>query len=91
LQLQEAAQFLTTLDHGLQLLFDRKGDARTYGPEELKQLVDLNVMGLGHPTLLSWDMVSHDEKVRQNVRSIFKTVFAGRTQAVAGEGKPSPP
>ena len=82
LQLQEAYQFLTTLDHGLQLLFDRKGDARTYDPEELKQLVDLNVMGLGNPTLLSWDMVSHYEKVRRNVRSIFKTVFSGQVQAV---------
>jgi glutamate-ammonia-ligase adenylyltransferase len=81
LQLQEAYQFLTTLDHGLQLLFDRKGDARTYDPEELKQLVDLNVMGLGNPTLLSWDMVSHYEKVRCNVRSIFKTVFSGQVQA----------
>jgi len=73
--LKEAYQFLGLLDHGLQLLFDRKEDPRTYHPEELLQMAKLNVLGLGNSDLLSWDIVVHYHKVRQNVRLIFDRIF----------------
>jgi hypothetical protein len=75
LLLKEAYQFLGLLDHGLQLLYDRKGDPRTYEPGELKHIAELNVLGLGSADLPSWDMVTHYYKVRQNVRLIFNRIF----------------
>ena len=75
LLLKEAYQFLGLLDHGLQLLFDRKEDPRTYDPEELRRIAELNVLGLGSADLPSWDMVTHYHKVRQNVRRIFNRIF----------------
>jgi glutamate-ammonia-ligase adenylyltransferase len=75
LLLKEAYQFLGLLDHGLQLLFDRKEDPRTYDPEELKRVAELNVLGLGSAELPSWDMVTHYHKVRKNVRLIFNRIF----------------
>ena len=70
-QLREAYQFLTLLDHGLQLLYDRKGDPRTYSPEELMLTAKQNLMGLGEAGIPSWDIVDHYKKVNENVRSIF--------------------
>jgi [glutamine synthetase] adenylyltransferase / [glutamine synthetase]-adenylyl-L-tyrosine phosphorylase len=75
LLLKEAYQFLGLLDHGLQLLYDRKEDPRTYDPEELKRVAELNVLGLGSADLPSWDIVTHYHKVRQNVRLIFNRIF----------------
>ena len=73
--LKEAYQFLGLLDHGLQLLYDRKEDPRTYSPEELRRIAELNVLGLGSADLPSWDIVSHYYKVGQNVRRIFNQIF----------------
>jgi [glutamine synthetase] adenylyltransferase / [glutamine synthetase]-adenylyl-L-tyrosine phosphorylase len=75
LLLKEAYQFLGLLDHGLQLLYDRKEDPRTYGLEELRRIGELNVLGLGSADLPSWDIVTHYHKVRQNVRQIFNRIF----------------
>ncbi|MBI4767380.1 MAG: hypothetical protein HY787_22775, partial [Deltaproteobacteria bacterium] len=76
LLLKEAYQFLGLLDHGLQLLFDRKEDPRTYDPEELRRIAELNVLGLGSADWPSWDIVTHYHKVRQNVRLIFNQIFS---------------
>jgi glutamate-ammonia-ligase adenylyltransferase len=75
LLLKEAYQFLGLLDHGLQLVYDRKEDPRTYDPEELRRIEELNVLGLGSADWPSWDMVTHYHKVRQNVRLIFNRIF----------------
>jgi [glutamine synthetase] adenylyltransferase / [glutamine synthetase]-adenylyl-L-tyrosine phosphorylase len=74
-QLKEAYQFLTALDHGLQLLYDRKDDPRTYSREELTQTAKLNLMGLGESAIPSWDICQHYEKIRKKVRFIFNQVF----------------
>jgi [glutamine synthetase] adenylyltransferase / [glutamine synthetase]-adenylyl-L-tyrosine phosphorylase len=74
-QLREAFQFLSHLDHGLQLLYDRKGDPRTYGPEELMLTAKQNLMGLGEAGIPSWDIVNHYKKIREKVRSIFNQIF----------------
>jgi [glutamine synthetase] adenylyltransferase / [glutamine synthetase]-adenylyl-L-tyrosine phosphorylase len=79
LLLRQAYEFLTLLDHGLQLFYDRKGDARTYSQEELMELSRQNWLGLGSTLLPSWDLVSHCEKVRRNVRTIFESVFSGHS------------
>ncbi len=76
LLLKEAYQFLGLLDHGLQLLFDRKEEPRTYDPEELRRIAELNVLGLGSADRPSWDIVTHYHKVRQNVRRIFNRIFS---------------
>jgi [glutamine synthetase] adenylyltransferase / [glutamine synthetase]-adenylyl-L-tyrosine phosphorylase len=75
LLLKEAYQFLGLLDHGLQLLYDRKGDPRTYDPDELRRVAELNVLGLGSADLPSWDMVTHYHKVTEKVRLIFNRIF----------------
>jgi glutamate-ammonia-ligase adenylyltransferase len=74
-RLKEAYQFLGLLDHGLQLLYDRKEDPRTYHQEELRQMARLNVLGLGSSDLPSWDMVEHYMKLRETVRMIFNRIF----------------
>lgn len=74
--LKEAYQFLTTLDHGLQLLYDRKGDPRTYNLEELRLIARQNLMGLGMPGIPSWDIFNHYEKIREKVRSIFNQFYS---------------
>jgi [glutamine synthetase] adenylyltransferase / [glutamine synthetase]-adenylyl-L-tyrosine phosphorylase len=73
--LKEAYQFLTALDHGLQLLYDRKGDPRTYSLEELALTAKLNLMGLGEASIPAWDILNHYEKIRKKVRSIFNQIF----------------
>jgi glutamate-ammonia-ligase adenylyltransferase len=73
--LKEAYEFLGLLDHGLQLLFDRKEDPRTYLLEEFSQMAKLNVLGLGNSDRPFWDIVAHYHKVRQNVRLIFNRIF----------------
>jgi glutamate-ammonia-ligase adenylyltransferase len=73
--LKEAYQFLGLLDHGLQLLYDRKEDPRTYLLEELSQMAKLNVLGLGNSDWPSWDIAAHYHKVRKNVRLIFNRIF----------------
>src|SRR4030042_1708520 len=75
LLLKEAYQFLGLLDHGLQLLYDRKEDPRTYDPDEMRRIAELNVLGLGSADLPSWDIVTHYHKVRQNVRLIFNRIL----------------
>jgi glutamate-ammonia-ligase adenylyltransferase len=75
LLLKEACQFFSLLDHGLQLLYDRKGDPRTYHPQELRQAAELNVLGLGNADFPAWDVAAHYQKVRQNVRRIFNRIF----------------
>ncbi|MBI5601813.1 MAG: bifunctional [glutamate--ammonia ligase]-adenylyl-L-tyrosine phosphorylase/[glutamate--ammonia-ligase] adenylyltransferase [Deltaproteobacteria bacterium] len=74
--LREAYHFLTLLDHGLQLLYDRKGDPRTYSPEELLLTAKQNLMGLGETGLPSWDILNHYRKITEKVRSIFEQVIA---------------
>ena len=74
--LKEAYLFLNRLDHGLQLLYDRKADPRTYSLEELSFLAKQNVLGLGDANLPSWDLVSHYRKIREKVRDTFRQVFA---------------
>jgi glutamate-ammonia-ligase adenylyltransferase len=73
--LKEAYLFLKRLDHGLQLLYDRKSDPRTYSLEELSLLAKQNVLGLGEAGLPSWDVVNHYRKIREKVRDTFKQVF----------------
>ncbi len=73
--LKEAYQFLTTLDHGLQLLYDRKADPRTYHLEELAMTVKQNLMGLGDMGPPGWDICNHYEKIREKVRSLFNQIF----------------
>ena len=73
--LKDAYEFLGLLDHGLQLLFDRKEDPRTYLLEELSQMAKLNMLGLGNSDLPSWDIAAHYHKVRKNVRLIFNRIF----------------
>ncbi|MBA4393051.1 MAG: bifunctional [glutamate--ammonia ligase]-adenylyl-L-tyrosine phosphorylase/[glutamate--ammonia-ligase] adenylyltransferase, partial [Desulfobacca sp.] len=51
--LKEAYQFLNRLDHGLQLLYDRKSDPRTYGLDELTLITKQNLLGLGEGGLPS--------------------------------------
>jgi len=75
LLLKEAYQFLGLLDHGLQLLYDRKEDPRTYDPDEMRRIAELNVLDLGSADLPSWDIVTHYHKVRQNVRLIFNRIL----------------
>jgi glutamate-ammonia-ligase adenylyltransferase len=74
LLLKETYQFLGLLDHGLQLYYDRK-DPRTYDPDELKRIAELNILGLGSADFPSWDMVAHYNRVRKNVRLIFNRIF----------------
>ncbi|MFH0788978.1 MAG: bifunctional [glutamate--ammonia ligase]-adenylyl-L-tyrosine phosphorylase/[glutamate--ammonia-ligase] adenylyltransferase [Pseudomonadota bacterium] len=74
--LREAYQFLNRLDHGLQLLYDRKGDPRTYSLEELTLMAKHNVLGLGDPGIPSWDIYTHYKKVTGKVRSTFNRIFS---------------
>jgi glutamate-ammonia-ligase adenylyltransferase len=74
--LREAYQFLTTLDHGLQLLYDRKADPRTYTLDELTLIAKQNLMGLGEAGIPSWDIFDHYEKIRTKVRAIFNQFFS---------------
>jgi glutamate-ammonia-ligase adenylyltransferase len=73
--LREAYQFLTTLDHGLQLLYDRKADPRTYTLEELTVTAKQNLMGLGEAGIPDWNIYHHYEKIREKVRVIFNQIF----------------
>jgi [glutamine synthetase] adenylyltransferase / [glutamine synthetase]-adenylyl-L-tyrosine phosphorylase len=73
--LKEAYEFLTTLDHGLQLLFDRKSDPRTYTLDELTLTAKQNLMGLGEAGIPAWNIYDHYNKIRQKVRSIFNQIF----------------
>jgi glutamate-ammonia-ligase adenylyltransferase len=73
--LKEAYLFLNRLDHGLQLLYDRKGDPRTYSLEELSFLAKQNVLGLGDAGIPSWDIVHHYRKIREKVRDTFRQIF----------------
>ncbi|MEW6185114.1 MAG: bifunctional [glutamate--ammonia ligase]-adenylyl-L-tyrosine phosphorylase/[glutamate--ammonia-ligase] adenylyltransferase [Thermodesulfobacteriota bacterium] len=75
LLLKEAYQFLSLLDHGLQLLYDRKGDPRTYHPQELTRAAELNVLGLGRAEIPGWEVTAHYRKVCQNVRRLFNQIF----------------
>jgi glutamine synthetase adenylyltransferase len=75
LLLKETYQFQGLLDHGLQLFYDRKEDPRTYNPDELKRIAELNILGLGSADFPSWDMVAHYHRVRENVRLIFNRIF----------------
>jgi [glutamine synthetase] adenylyltransferase / [glutamine synthetase]-adenylyl-L-tyrosine phosphorylase len=74
--LKEAYQFLTTLDHGLQLLYDRKTDPRTYDFEELTLTAKQNLMGLGEAGIPDWDITHHYEKIREKVRAVFNQTFS---------------
>ena len=47
--LRESHQFLTSLDHALQLMLDRREEPRTYTKEDIIRLERLNLMGLGRP------------------------------------------
>lgn len=76
LYLREAYQFLNRLDHGLQLLYDRKEDPRTYSLDELTLIAKQNVLGLGEGGLASWDIVNHYKKVREKVRTTFDQIFS---------------
>ncbi len=76
--LRDGHQFLCSLDHGLQLLLDRREEPRTYLPGEIKRLEKLNLMGLGQAPqapVLSWDLYGHYRKVTQNVRGHFQKIF----------------
>ena len=75
LLLKEAYAFLGLLDHGLQLLYDRKEDPRTYLLKELSQTAELNVPGLGNSDRPSWDIAAHYKKIRKNNRLIFNRIF----------------
>jgi glutamate-ammonia-ligase adenylyltransferase len=76
--LRDGQQFLSSLDHGLQLLLDRREEPRTYLPGEIKRLEKLNLMGLGQAPLspiLSWDLFGHYQKVTHTVRGHFQKIF----------------
>jgi glutamate-ammonia-ligase adenylyltransferase len=76
--LRDGHQFLCSLDHGLQLLLDRREEPRAYLPGEIKRLEKLNLMGLGQAPqapILSWDLYGHYRKVTQNVRLHFQKIF----------------
>ena len=76
--LRDGHQFLCSLDHGLQLLLDRREEPRTYLPGELKRLEKLNLMGLGQAPqapILTWDLYRHYRKVTQNIRLHFQKIF----------------
>jgi len=76
--LRDGHQFLCSLDHGLQLLLDRREEPRAYLPGEIKRLEKLNMMGLGQAPqapILSWDLYGHYRKVTQNVRLHFQKIF----------------
>jgi glutamate-ammonia-ligase adenylyltransferase len=74
--LRESHQFLTSLDHGLQLLLDRREEPRTYSTAETNRLVKLNLMGLGEAPIPSWDLLEHYGRVTRNVRFIFNEIFS---------------
>ncbi|MCU0580490.1 MAG: hypothetical protein MUF69_13250, partial [Desulfobacterota bacterium] len=74
--LRESHQFLTSLDHGLQLLLDRREEPRAYSAAETRRLGKLNLMGLGEAPIPSWDLLEHYRRVTHNVRSIFEDVFS---------------
>lgn len=71
----EAYQFLNLLDHGLQLVYDRKGDPRTYLPEELSLLAERKVMGLRKEDFPGRDVLKHYRKVTQQVRRLLYRIF----------------
>jgi glutamate-ammonia-ligase adenylyltransferase len=76
--LRDGHQFLCSLDHGLQLLLDRREEPRTYLPEEIKRLEKLNLMGLGQAPrapVLSWNLIAHYQRVTQTVRGHFQKIF----------------
>jgi [glutamine synthetase] adenylyltransferase / [glutamine synthetase]-adenylyl-L-tyrosine phosphorylase len=74
--LREGYHFLNRLDHGLQLLYDRKEDPRTYSLDELTLIAKQNVLGLGDANLPSWDIINHYKKVREKVRATFNSIFS---------------
>ncbi|MBI5582942.1 MAG: bifunctional [glutamate--ammonia ligase]-adenylyl-L-tyrosine phosphorylase/[glutamate--ammonia-ligase] adenylyltransferase [Deltaproteobacteria bacterium] len=74
--LRESHQFLTSLDHGLQLLLDRREEPRAYSSTEMARLEKLNLMGLGEAPIPSWDLLEHYRRVTRNVRSIFNGIFS---------------
>ncbi len=76
--LRDGHQFLSSLDHGLQLLLDRREEPRTYLPGEVKRLEKLNLMDLGQAPsspILSWDLFEHYQKVTHTVRGHFQKIF----------------
>ena len=76
--LRDGHQFLCSLDHGLQLLLDRREEPRTYLPGEIKRLEKLDLMGLGQAPqapILSWDLFGHYQKVTHTVRGHFQKIF----------------
>ncbi len=73
--LRDGYQFLCSLDHGLQLLLDRREEPRAYLPVEIKRLEKLNLMGLGQAPILSWDLFAHYQKVTHTVRGHFQKIF----------------
>ncbi|RPH85689.1 MAG: hypothetical protein EHM75_09475 [Desulfobacteraceae bacterium] len=73
--LRDGHQFLCSLDHGLQLLLDRREEPRAYLPVEIKRLEKLNLMGLGQAPILSWDLFAHYQKVTHTVRGHFQKIF----------------
>ena len=74
--LREGYLFLTSLDHGLQLLLDRREEPRVYAAAEMARLAKLNLMGLGEAPIPSWDLVDHYRRVTRNVRFIFDEIFS---------------
>jgi len=73
--LREAYRFLNLLDHGLQLIYDRKGEPRTYLPQEMLTLVGRKVMGFGKKEIPGWDVVDHYRRVTENVRRLFNRIL----------------
>ena len=73
--LRDGYQFLTSLDHGLQLLLDRREEPRTYSPEEIARLQKLNLMGLGEAPVQAWDLMKHYQRVTRNLRLSFNKIF----------------
>jgi glutamate-ammonia-ligase adenylyltransferase len=74
--LRESHQFLTSLDHGLQLLLDRREEPRAYSASEMARLARLNLMGLGEAPVPSWDLLTHYRRLTNNVRFIFNEFFS---------------
>jgi glutamate-ammonia-ligase adenylyltransferase len=74
--LREGHQFLTSLDHGLQLLLDRREEPRVYTAAETARLGKLNLMGLGEAPIPSWNLLEHYRRVTHNIRFIFNEIFS---------------
>jgi glutamate-ammonia-ligase adenylyltransferase len=76
LSLRESHRFLTSLNHGLQLMLDRREEPRTYTRREVDRLERLNLMGLGQAPIPSWELWKHYRRVTRNIRFIFNAFFS---------------